>query len=32
MKQDYGFGEVFNISNGIDDKRNKLNECNLLDS
>ena len=26
LKKDYGFDEVFNIFNEIDNKRNKLNE------
>ena len=28
LKKDYGFDEVFNIFNGIDNKHNKLNEYN----
>lgn len=28
LKKDYGFDEVFNTFNGIDNKHNKLNEYN----
>lgn len=37
LKKDYGFDEVFNTFNGIDNKHNKLNEykprtCNKINT